>query len=72
MTMPLHSVLSLRICVAGIALIGLTATSRAGLRMGKIEGYAAAVEDWAFNAILPFLAYLTLLGSGLLLGRSQD
>lgn len=72
MTMPLHSVTSLSICLGASALIGLAFAVRAGVRMKRLEVYDAVAEDWAFNVIVPFAAYLVLLVSALLLGRAQE
>src|SRR4051794_19391464 len=58
MTMPLRHVVSLSVCIAGCAVIGLTSTFRAGMRMRKLKSYAAVAEDWIFNVILPFAAYV--------------
>jgi hypothetical protein len=72
MTMPLRHVITLGVCLGGGAAVGLTSTFRAGMRMRKLETYEAVVVDWAFNVVLPFLAYLVLLGSAILLGTAQD
>ncbi|HEY5218343.1 MAG TPA: hypothetical protein VIJ16_00980 [Gemmatimonadaceae bacterium] len=67
MTIPVQSVLSLTICLAGCATIGLVSTGVAGVRMGRFEGYTAVTEDWVWHVVLPFVAYLALLISAIAL-----
>lgn len=72
MTMPLHRVISLSICLGACAVVGLVSTVRAGMRMRRLETYAAVAEDWIWNVILPSAAYVVLLCCALLLGQAQE
>ena len=72
MTMPIHRVLSLGICLGGCAAAGLTSTGLAGVRMRKVRGYTPATEDWVWHVIIPFAAYAVLLASAFLLGAAQE
>ncbi|HEY3258382.1 MAG TPA: hypothetical protein VGJ64_05960 [Gemmatimonadaceae bacterium] len=72
MTMPLHRVLSLSICIGGCAVAGLTSSGLAGVRMRKLRTYKPAPEDWVWHVILPFAAYAVLLASAFLLGAAQE
>ncbi|HUJ86467.1 MAG TPA: hypothetical protein VLX30_06415 [Burkholderiales bacterium] len=71
MTVPVHRVLSLSLCLGGCAIFGLVSTGLAGARMRRLETYAAGAEDWAWHVILPLLAYLALAASALLVPASQ-
>ena len=72
MTMPLHRVLSLSICIGGCALAGLTSSVLAVMRMRKLKSYKPAAEDWVWHVSLPFVAYAALLASAFLLGTAQE
>jgi hypothetical protein len=71
MTIPLHTALSLTICVAACALAGLFASGLAGTRMRRMHAYAAGADDWAWHVVLPGVAYALLLVAGLLLHSTQ-
>ena len=68
MTVPLHRVWSLTVCLLACALGGLYASARAGVRMRRMHAYAADVEDWSWHVMLPSVAYLLLLASAVLVG----
>ena len=72
MTMPLHRVLSLSICIGGCAAAGLISSGLATIRMRKLRAYKPAMEDWVWHVSLPFVAYAMLLASALLLGTAQE
>jgi hypothetical protein len=72
MTMPVHRVLSLSICLGGCAVAGLTSISLAGIRMRKLRSYKPAMEDWVWHVSLPFVAYAMLLASAFLLGTALE
>jgi hypothetical protein len=72
MTIPGHGVLSLSICIGGLAIIGLTSSGLAGVRMQRVKGYTPETVDWAWHVIIPFAAYLVLLVSAFLLGTQQE
>jgi hypothetical protein len=72
MTIPVHRVLSLSICLGGCGAVGLLSTSMAAVRMRRLEAYSAVKEDWAWHVILPFTAYLALFASALVLGASRE
>lgn len=71
MTIPLHTALSLTVCLAGCALAGLVATGLAGVRMRRARGYTPGADDWSWFVVLPFTAYGVLLAAALLMGRSE-
>lgn len=72
MTMPLHRVLSLSICIGGCAIAGLTSSGLAGVRMKRLKSYRPAAEDWIWHVIIPLVAYAMLLASAFLLGTAQE
>jgi hypothetical protein len=72
MTMPLHRVLSLSICIGGCAAAGLTSSVLAVMRMRKLKSYKPAAEDWVWHVSLPFVAYAALLAGAFLLGTAQE
>jgi hypothetical protein len=71
MSMPLRHLTGLSICLAASAIVGLVITLRAGVRMVRLESYAAVVEDWIWNVIVPFAAYVALFVSAALLAKSE-
>jgi hypothetical protein len=71
-TIPLHRVLSLSVCLGGCAVGGITSGVRAAVRMRRIEGYSAETEDWTWHVILPLAAYAVLLVGALVLPSSLE
>ncbi len=72
MTIPLHRILSLSVCLGGSAVGGITSGVRAAVRMRRVEGYAAEAEDWNWHVILPLAAYVVLLVGALMLHTTLD
>ncbi len=72
MSMPLHGEMAVSSCVAAAAIGGLISTGLAGVRMGRVQVYTVVAEDWAWHVVLPFIAYMVLLGAALLLGTAQE
>ena len=46
MTIPMHRALSLSLCLGGCTIFGLLSTFLAGLRMRRLDSYAAGLEEF--------------------------
>jgi hypothetical protein len=71
LTSPMHTAVSLGLCVAVVGLIGLGYTVAVILRMQRVESYDPVGEDWLFHVCFPVLAYLTFMFSAAVLWRGS-
>lgn len=63
MSVPLHRVWSLTLCLAAGGVAGLYASWRAGRRMRHLgHAYVPGRDDWWWHVISPGITYLALLG----------
>lgn len=72
MAIPRHTLASLSICIGIGGLAGAVASIVAGRRMRRLQGYAAAHEDWLWHIILPFVCYVILVGSAIALPSATE
>jgi hypothetical protein len=70
--MPRRSFTSLIVLLVACALTGITMTLLAVLRIARFERYQPVAEDWVFHAVIPFVAYVSLLIAAIVLPRSTE
>ena len=71
LTSPMHTPLSLSICLAVVGLIGLGYTATVIARMRRVNTYNPVGEDWAFHVCIPLLVYLIFLVSAVFVARGS-
>jgi len=64
---PWHSLWVPGIAIALLGLVGTVYIGRIAMRTWGLTSYRADLDDWFFYAVLPSVAYLAILISGLLL-----
>jgi hypothetical protein len=65
MSAPFPSLVPIGIILGLAGAGGLFYVARIAMRASKLRSYRPDVEDWTFNAALPFVAYATLIGGAL-------
>lgn len=58
--------------LGAVALVSLAYTARVARGTHRIQGYRADLEDWTFNVVLPFAAYVAMLVSAIRLAAAPD
>jgi uncharacterized protein (TIGR02246 family) len=71
-TMPRHTIESLRLSLLIGATVGLLYAIWVVIKMTRQKVYTPELEDWIFHAILPLIAYSTLVIAGIFLVRSSE
>jgi hypothetical protein len=71
LTSPMHTALSLSLCLAVVGLIGLGYTITVLIRMRRVKTYRPVGEDWAFHVCFPLLAYFTFMVSAAFVSRGS-
>ena len=71
-TMPRHSIDSLRVCLVMEGGVGVAYAGLVIRRTVRQKSYKPEAEDWIFHAILPAIAYVSLFGSSLFLVSSPE
>ncbi|HEY1728417.1 MAG TPA: hypothetical protein VGG22_08605 [Candidatus Baltobacteraceae bacterium] len=66
---PWHSLWVPGIAIALLGLVGTVYIARIALRTWGLTSYRAEIDDWIFYSILPCVAYVVTLVSGLLLAH---
>jgi hypothetical protein len=66
---PWHSLWVPGTAIALVGLIGTIYVGRIAIRTWGLTSYRADIDDWFFYAVLPFVAYVVIFVSGVLLGR---
>jgi uncharacterized protein (TIGR02246 family) len=73
LTIPRHTLESLRACLLITGGVGVTYAALAIVRSRRQRSYTPQLEDWIWHAILPVVAYLSLfIASLFLLGAPSD
>jgi len=57
--------------IALVGAVGSVYIGRIAVRTWGLTSYRAEIDDWIFYAVLPCIAYLAILGSGLFLAHSS-
>jgi hypothetical protein len=66
---PWHRVSSAALAITAFAVVGVVYTLRVLRHTRRQSEYVPVLEDWISHAVLPLVAYLVLLVSGILLPR---
>jgi hypothetical protein len=64
---PWHSLWPPGIAITLLGVVGTAYIGRIAVRTWGLTSYRAEIDDWIFYAVVPLIAYLAILGSGLLL-----
>jgi hypothetical protein len=71
-TMPRHTIASLRLCLLLCGLGGLVYASRVLLRARRQQSYAPVLSDWIWHIFLPFVAYAGVSIAAIFLARRPE
>lgn len=72
MSTPRQTAGTLAVCFGITGIIGVVYATVVILRVRRSEHYRADVEDWLWHGTLPALAYVLVVMSAILLGRSES
>ena len=67
-TMPRHTIGSLRLCLFLAGAVGLVYAALVALRTRQVQSYTPVLSDWIWHASLPFIAYASVFAAAMLLG----
>lgn len=67
---PWHSLWVPGTAIAVLGVVGTIYIGRIAVRTWGLTSYQAELDDWIWYAVVPCIAYLTMLGSGLFLSHS--
>ena len=67
---PWHSLWVPGTAIALLGAVGTVYIGRIALRTWGLTSYRAELDDWIWYSVLPCIAYLAILGSGLLLAHA--
>jgi hypothetical protein len=67
---PWHSLWVPGTAIALLGLVGTIYIGRIAMRTWSLSSYRADIDDWIWYSVLPCIAYLAILGSGLFLAHS--
>jgi uncharacterized membrane protein YphA (DoxX/SURF4 family) len=67
MAAPFRSFLPISIVLGLIGAFGVLQVARVARLTSNLRNYRPDIEDWSFNVVLPFVAYLALVAGALLL-----
>ena len=71
-TIPRHSLQSLRACLLIAGIVGLGYAILVVVRTIRQRSYSPVLEDWIFHAILPVVAYSSLFIASIFIVRAAD
>jgi hypothetical protein len=64
---PWHSLIHVAAVLSGAGVVGLASVLRVMYRSRRLTEYHLDLEDWAWYAALPFLAYATIIAGAIML-----
>jgi hypothetical protein len=72
LTMPRHTIESLRLCLFAVAAGGLACVVWAVMQTRKVTTYQPVLSDWIWHTVLPSTAYTGILVAAILLPRAAE
>jgi len=71
-SVPRHTIGSLRLCLLLAGLAGLAYATVVLLRTRRVASYTPVLSDWIWHVCLPFLAYAGVFAAAFVLGRRAE
>lgn len=65
MSAPFHAFLPIEIILGLAGIVGLINVANIGRKTSQLKTYDPDIEDWAWNVVLPFIAYATLVAGAI-------
>jgi hypothetical protein len=72
LTMPRHTIESLRLCLFAVATGGLGCVAWAVIQTRRVTTYEPVLSDWIWHSILPSVAYAGILSAAILLRGAPE
>ncbi len=71
-TVPRHTIGSLRLCLYLAGAVGLAYAALVTLRTRQVKSYTPVLSDWIWHVSLPFVAYAGVFAAAILLGTCAE